>query len=314
MDEYRRKPRLPLWFDKSSELLKPSWRSIVKTGWSVILFAVFYIVTIVSIVLFLLGYTALRNLLNKYLGLYVLSWPLFNHCHCFNIFIIVWIPTLNIILYRLLMAYFDTIGNDTVMDYSKKRWLARGGFRSPVLAAVIAVFGCFNVGLACSLGQVCAHVLGDVGFELDIFGVDGIPCVAGSSSRTLAMSLPQGRRLARLGDLPLPFPGTLLDCASWGCYAAVGGCSSWHLEGAMNLSQVHQHFRSTNPIQQRRLRMKPVMAINTSELDRLIDGPGAAKIADEANDGNRAQRQAEDAQGEHNTDRRREQFRLPPVL
>jgi hypothetical protein len=200
VDECRRKPSPPLCFNVNGELLEPSWRSILLPGRSAVLYSVFYVITIAGIVLFLSGYTALRNLLEPYLGLnldtiyrqvlvmVVIIIVIDSIC-----LIVIWIPTHDILLCRVLMAYYDTIGNDLLAEYWKnRRWATRGDwgvtafkvmfaalFGSLVLAAVIVVFGCFNVGLAYGLGQVCDGVVGAVDnlcFEVNVFGIDGIPC------------------------------------------------------------------------------------------------------------------------------------------
>jgi hypothetical protein len=52
-------------------------------------------------------------------------------------------------------------------------------FGSLLLAALVAVFGCINIGLAYGLEQICTEVVGAVDglcFELNVFGIDGLRC------------------------------------------------------------------------------------------------------------------------------------------
>jgi hypothetical protein len=101
-----------------------------------------------------------------------------------------------------MVAYNDTIGNETEAEHWKKRrWFTRGGWdgwgswggrdalvfnamyaallASLVLVALVAVFGCFDIGLAYGLGQVCNDVVGAVNglcFELNVFGIESLNC------------------------------------------------------------------------------------------------------------------------------------------
>jgi hypothetical protein len=113
--------------------------------------------------------------------------------------VVVWIPAHDILLCQVMMAYHDTIGNEAEAErWKKRRWFTRGGWddwsgrvafvfnatyavllASLLLAALVAVFGCFNVGLAYGLGEVCNGVVGavdDLCFELNVFGIESLRC------------------------------------------------------------------------------------------------------------------------------------------
>jgi hypothetical protein len=200
VDGYRRKPKPPMCFDENGELIKPTWRSIVYMWRPAVLYTIFYIATIIGMGVFLSGYTALNNLIDTFLGTDFTD--ITNHVLVMSIFIIaidsivlilVWILTHDILLCQVLMAYYDTIGDEVAADcWTKRRWLKQGGwsltifmvmyavlFGSLLLAALVAVFGCFNIGLAYGLGQLCADTVGavdDLCFELNAFGINGLRC------------------------------------------------------------------------------------------------------------------------------------------
>jgi phosphatidylglycerophosphate synthase len=200
VDVYRRKPKPPLHFDEKGVLGKPTRRSIAYMWRPAVLYTIFYIATIIGMGVFLSGYTALKNLIDTFLGtdldeitdvVFVMS--IFIIVIDSIVLIIVWIFTHDILLCQVLMAYYDTIGNEVAADHWKKRcWFKRGAWLptiflvmyalllgSLLLAALVAVFGCFNIGLAYGLGKVCADVVGavdDLCFELNAFGIIRLRC------------------------------------------------------------------------------------------------------------------------------------------
>jgi hypothetical protein len=201
VDVYRRKPKPPLCFNEKGVLRKPTSRSIAYMWRPAVLYTIFYIATIIGMGVFLSGYTALQNLIDTYLGTdlqditdYVFVMSIFIIVIDSIVLIIVWILTHDILLCQVLMAYYDTIGGNAIAvdHWKKRRWFKRGGWLptiftvmyalllgSLLLAALVAVFGCFNIGLAYGLGQVCADVVGavdDLCFELNAFGINGLRC------------------------------------------------------------------------------------------------------------------------------------------
>jgi hypothetical protein len=90
------------------------------------------------------------------------------------------------------VAYYDMIGDDeTARKYERRiRWNSDWAlacfrffhgllFASLIIAALIVVFGCFNIGIAYGFGQICAEVVASLDglcFSLNVFGIDGVPC------------------------------------------------------------------------------------------------------------------------------------------
>jgi hypothetical protein len=211
MEGCGRKPKPPFCFDEKGELIQPTWRSIAYMWRPAVLYTVFYVATMVGMGLFLSGYTGLQELFDKYLGTdlkgltnYIWTMSLFIIIIDSTFLVLVWIPTHDILLCQVLIAYYDTIGNEAAVEHWKKRrWFTPAGWddwgswgsrvslvfnvlyaallASLILAALIAVFGCFNIGLAYGLGQICNGVVGavdDLCFELNVFGIDSLKCGA----------------------------------------------------------------------------------------------------------------------------------------
>jgi hypothetical protein len=171
-----------------------------------VLYTFFYIVTLVGVCLFLSGYTGLQDVLDKYLetNLGYITNYIWTMCVVIilidTIFlIVVWIRTHDIFWCEVMMAYYDTIGNEAKAElWKKRRWFTRSGWdgwgswgalvfnavyaallASLVLAALVAVFGCINIGLAYGLGEICTGVVGAVDnlcFELNVFGIANLRC------------------------------------------------------------------------------------------------------------------------------------------
>jgi hypothetical protein len=94
---------------------------------------------------------------------------------------------------------------------------------SLILAALIAVFGCFNIGLAYGLGQICNGVVGavdDLCFELNVFGIDSLKCGAPFRDFCDEFAL-KNSVFTYWGSFIAGFRALLLDCISWGSSAAV---------------------------------------------------------------------------------------------
>jgi hypothetical protein len=210
VDQCMEKPNPPLCLDEKSVMRKPTQRSIAYLWRPAVLYAFFYIVTMIGMILFLSGYTGLRDLIDKYLGTdlefitsYVWTMSLFIIIIDTIFLIIVWIPTHDILWCQVMVAYYDTIGDEALAElWKKRRWFSEGAWdgvgtkwkvrgalvfyavyatllASLVLAALIAVFGCFNIGVAYGLGQICNGVVGAVDnlcFELNVFGIDNLRC------------------------------------------------------------------------------------------------------------------------------------------
>jgi hypothetical protein len=205
----RRKPKPPFCFDEKGVLSKPTRKSIAYMWRPAVLYTIFYVATMIGMGLFLSGYKGLQELFDKYLGTdldtitnYIWTMSLFIIIIDSVFLVVAWIPTHDILMCQVMMAYYDTIGDEAAAEHWKKRrWFARAEWHdwgswgsrvsfifnamyaallaSLVLAALIAVFGCFNIGLAYGLGQICNGVVGaadDLCFELNVFGVDSLKC------------------------------------------------------------------------------------------------------------------------------------------
>jgi hypothetical protein len=188
MDQCMEKPNPPLCLDEKSVICKPTWRSIAYMWRPAVLYTFFYVATMIGMCLFLSGYTGLADLIDKHLEIDVgsiIRKYIWTMCVLIAVIdtiflIVVWIRTHNMLLCEVMMAYYDTIGNKAAAElWKKRRWFTRGGWdycwgalffnamhatllASFLLAALVAVFGCINIGLAYGLGLICTKVIGAV--------------------------------------------------------------------------------------------------------------------------------------------------------
>jgi len=174
-----RKARPVILFDEDGIAQQPNRDAPILLFGPAVGYTVFYIFTMIGVILYFQGYAIMVDLMKETLSLDLSSVETLSYLFGIAVVLIdtsfllfIWFPT-RVVWQTVNAAYYDLIGDDEMVEYHRKRMRCGGNaalitfqfmygvlFNSLILGVLTVLIGSINIGIAYTIGEICINLVG----------------------------------------------------------------------------------------------------------------------------------------------------------